>query len=113
MLPSQTTPERIALNRVTFGARDLDVREVQQIGWTAWVEQQLDPPAGDDPALAQYLSQQTMHIEYPAYSNTMPDYSWPAVKEDRPFQYLRLSNAQLWAKSRDVFRDYYEKMRVF
>src|SRR4051812_14146405 len=106
MLPTQTTPERIALNRVTFGARDLDVRMVQQTGWAAWVAEQLTPPPGDDPALAQYLAAQTMHIEYAAYTNDAPAYSWPAVKEDRPLNYLSMSNAQLWADTRNVFRDY-------
>ena len=43
--------ERIALNRVTFGARDVDVALVQQNGWTQWVADQLAPPKGDDPAL--------------------------------------------------------------
>jgi uncharacterized protein (DUF1800 family) len=113
VLPAQSTFERIALNRVTFGARDVDVQEAQRIGWSAWVEQQLDPPQGDEPALAQYINAQTMHIAYPAYANDAPMYSWPAVNEDRPLRYLQLTNAQLWSKSREVFRDYHEKIRPF
>jgi hypothetical protein len=35
MLPTQPTFERIALNRTTFGARDLDVDSVRRTGWTA------------------------------------------------------------------------------
>ena len=66
MLPDKPTFEQIALNRVTFGARDRDIQVVQRMGWAAWVDDQLDPPAGDDPALDQYLRSRTLHIEYPA-----------------------------------------------
>src|SRR5689334_7540145 len=95
MLPTQPTFERLALNRVTFGARDVDVASVQQTGWAAWVEDQLSPPAGDDAQLAQYLSTQTMHIEYPAYTNGAGT-TYPALKEDRPFKYLKMSGAEMW-----------------
>ena len=55
MLPSKPSWEQIALGRVTFGARDRDIDEVKRIGWRAWVEEQLAPPVGDDPALDAYL----------------------------------------------------------
>src|SRR5438105_2140753 len=96
MLPTKPSPERIALNRVTFGARDVDIQLVQQMGWTAWVEDQLNPPAGDDPDLARYLSTQTMPIQYGAYSAM--GVSWPAVDEMRPLEYMNMSGADLWAK---------------
>ena len=62
MLAPEPTFERIALNRVTFGARDVDEAYVQSIGWDAYVEEQLNPPSGDDDALAAHLAAQTMHI---------------------------------------------------
>src|SRR5438309_142777 len=102
MLSSQPTFERLALNRVTFGARDLDVASVQQTGWTAWVEDQLAPPPGDDALLAQYLSTQTMYIEYPAYTNGA-GVTFPAVKENRPFKYLQISGAKMWETVNTTF----------
>ncbi len=114
MLPLQTTPERIALNRITFGARDFDIANVKRMGWSAWVREQLDAPRGDDPALAAYLAAQRMHIEYPAYENK-PYYSWPAVNEDRPLNYLTMSSAQIWAKTLQISpaADYREMARAY
>lgn len=52
-----------------------------------------------------------MNIRYGAYTNTEVGYSWLAVNEDRPLDYLQMSNAQLWAAARNPFRDYFERMR--
>ncbi len=113
MLADKPTYEQIALNRVTFGARDLDIQSVQRTGWQAWVEEQLAPPAGDDPALDQYLRSVKLHIEYPAY-----DYQgikWDAVKEERPLQYLWTSAAEMWRIGHEVlFRNaWQEQIRPF
>ena len=54
------------LNRTTFGARLSDVQLAQRMGINAWLDDQLNPPAGDDDALAQYLRQQTLYIQYDA-----------------------------------------------
>ncbi len=94
MLPTKADPIRVALNRVTFGARDLDVATVQASGWPAWVTDQLAPPVGDDPNLAAFLANQTLHIEYTAGTGTQG--SWAAVKEDRPLNYLNADPAVLW-----------------
>ena len=64
MLTAEPSFESIALNRITFGARDVDEAYVQSIGWDAYVEQQLNPPLCDDDGLAAHLASQTMHIEY-------------------------------------------------
>ncbi len=96
MLPSQQSFERRALNRVTFGARDLDEKYVQMIGWPAWVNEQLAAPPGDDPELAAFLATQTMHIEYAAAADTSNG-NWPAVKEERPLVALGFSTADLWS----------------
>src|SRR5258708_3592841 len=112
MLLTGPTPERIALNRVTFGARDGDVLDVQRMGWSAWVEDQLHPPLGDDPTLAQYLSGQTLHIEYDAYDG--PTYGWKATKEDRPLMYLGASGADLWNLADKLrFMNWAEQTRPF
>ncbi|TAL02665.1 MAG: DUF1800 domain-containing protein [Rhodospirillaceae bacterium] len=92
MLPTAPSFERLALNRVTFGARSVDEAYVQQIGWSAWVESQLAPPPGDDPDLASFLNTQTMHIKYAAAT----DGSWPTVDEMRPLDYINASTSTLW-----------------
>ncbi len=97
MLPSQPSFERRALNRVTFGASDADERYVQGIGWARWVSEQLAAPAGDDATIASFLANQTMHIEYNASSGDNADQFWPAVKEDRPLNYLKASTQDLWS----------------
>ena len=100
MLPATPSFERVALNRTTFGARDTDEAYVNQIGWAAWVGEQLNPPNGDDPDLAQHLAGQTMHIEYEAEQT--PEGSWPAVNEDRPLISLTATADDLWNISRQV-----------
>jgi uncharacterized protein (DUF1800 family) len=95
MLPTTRSFERIALNRVTFGANDLDEAYAQSIGFAGWADEQLSPPAGDDSALASFLATQTMPIRYDA----APDNSngtWPAVNENRPLLYLNAGTATLW-----------------
>lgn len=86
MLAAEPTFERIALNRVTFGARDVDEAYVQSIGWDTYVEEQLNPPDGDDDALATHLAGQTMPITYRGEENEAG--GWPDVDEDRPLNYL-------------------------
>jgi len=93
MLPEKPSSERIALNRVTFGARDNDVAKVQSMGWTAWVDEQLNPPAGDDPLTAQMLNEATLRITYGERNDTQG--TWPAVDEDRPLNTLKMSSADL------------------
>ena len=44
MVAAEPSFERIALNRITFGCRDVDEEYVQSIGWEAHVEEQLTPP---------------------------------------------------------------------
>ncbi len=94
MLAAEPSFERIALNRVTFGARDIDEAYVQSIGWQAYVEEQLNPPPGDDDALAAHLAAQTMHISYRAEET--PQGGWPDVDEDRPLNYLSADTETLF-----------------
>jgi uncharacterized protein (DUF1800 family) len=96
MLPTQQSFERKALNRVTFGARDLDEKYAQTIGWPAWVNEQLAAPPGDDPDLAAFIATQTMHIEYAAAPDTSNG-TWPAVKEERPLVSLTFTTSDLWS----------------
>lgn len=96
MLP--TAPDRIrtALNRLTFGARDLDVAAANATGLDGWLAQQFAAPPGDDPMLANYIAQQTMLIQYaaPAVNDTRG--TWSATNEIRPLYYLTADTATLW-----------------
>jgi uncharacterized protein (DUF1800 family) len=94
MLPSQPSFERLALNRATFGARSVDEAYVQSIGWDAWVAEQLSPPPGDDPELAQLVSNATLHIKYAAKDTAAG--GWAAVDEHRPLTALTASPLELW-----------------
>ncbi len=100
----ETTPsfERIALNRVTFGARDRDVALVTRSGWSAWVDDQLAPPPGDDAEVAQHLAAQTMRIQYDAFDDNQSNYHWKAVDEDRPLNYLKAPAEQIWGIHRKI-----------
>jgi len=98
-LPLEPSWERKALNRTTFGCRDVDEHYVQQVGWQTWVEEQLDPPSGDDTELAQHIAAQAMHIEYEASDPEQLDddaEGWEAVDEWRPLNYLNMSEQELY-----------------
>ena len=96
MANTKSSFERIALNRVTFGARDVEVTNLQREGWSAWVERQLLPPQGDDPALAAHIKSQVLHIQYDAFDDNLTNYHWKAVNEDRPLNYLSATPEQIW-----------------
>lgn len=94
MLPAQPSFERLALNRATFGARAADEAYVQQIGWEAWVADQLTPPPGDDPAVADLIANATLNIKYSAKDNKHG--GWEALNEDRPLSALNAAPLDLW-----------------
>ncbi|MSO97615.1 MAG: DUF1800 domain-containing protein [Rhodospirillaceae bacterium] len=104
MLDDKPSFARIALNRTTFGAREADVAGVERSGWTAWVEEQLRPPTGDDPQLAAYMASQRLHYKYPAGSYL--DFKWPELDEFRPFTYLYANVEKLWRLARGVAENY-------
>lgn len=95
---------RIALNRTTFGARDRDVEQVISSGWTAWVDAQLNPPSGDDPALASFIAAQRLHYSYPSMS--FNGKTWAAVDEDRALNYLNTGIEKLYQLARGPVGDY-------
>ena len=102
MLPDKPSPERIALNRVTFGARDTDVAKVQSMGWAAWVEEQLNPPQGDDPVTAQMIADARLRITYGERNDSQG--VWPAVDEDRPLLTIGMTSEELYGIFDDVNR---------
>ena len=99
-LPLEPSWERKALNRTTFGCREVDEQYVQQVGWETWVEDQLNPPEGDDPELATFMAQQVLHIEYNSSADEEEDNEriegWEAVDELRPLNYLNMPEQELY-----------------
>jgi uncharacterized protein (DUF1800 family) len=100
MLAAEPSFERIALNRVTFGARDVDEAYVQSIGWEAYVEEQLNAPVEDDDALAAHLAAQTMRITYRGQDT--PQGGWEDVDEDRPLAYLNADTETLFNLAKEA-----------
>ena len=99
VLPLEPSWECKALNRTTFGCRDVDEMYVRQVGWDTWVQEQLNPPPGDDSELATYLSQQTLRIQYEEsneFNSNEESEGWEAVDEDRTLNYLSLPEAELY-----------------
>lgn len=96
MLPATPSFERLALNRVTFGARPSELGEVAEIGWPAWVSQQLDPPAGDEPIVARHLASRTLHIRYAVQLPAGASPGWPAIDETRKLNYLGMPLPAIW-----------------
>src|SRR4051812_23243298 len=96
MLPAAPSFERLALNRVTFGAREADVHRVKDIGWKAWVEDQLAPPEGDEERIAAHIRTRSMHIAYAVQLPAGNSPGWPAVDERRGLNYLNADLPQIW-----------------
>jgi len=102
MLPTSPSHNRIALNRVTFGARDVDEKYVGFIGWQAWVTEQLHPPPDDDPDVAAHLAEQSLPIRYAAPDPATSRGTWKAVDEIRPLNYINAAPAALWHITRNA-----------
>jgi uncharacterized protein (DUF1800 family) len=92
MLSATPSPERIALNRMAFGARPGDEDRLRGITLRSYVEQQLRPPSiTDDPLTQARLADATLRIAYGAGTN------FPAVNEDRRLALLGLRMPTLWS----------------
>jgi uncharacterized protein (DUF1800 family) len=102
MLPSQADLYHVAMNRVTFGARDLDVQAARASGWEAWVNEQLAPPKGDDALLRQHLAAQSLRIAYNAPAATDTRGKWLATDEMRPLNYIDADTPTLWTITRNI-----------
>ena len=91
MLSATPSPERVALNRMAFGARPGDEELVRQMGLAAYVEAQLRPPTAiDDPMTQARLAQATLRINYGAGTN------YPAIDEERALGLLYKPMPDLW-----------------
>ncbi|HYC05651.1 MAG TPA: DUF1800 domain-containing protein [Azospirillaceae bacterium] len=82
--------ETLVLNRLAFGPRPGDVAALRQQGFQAWLQQQLAPPAGDDPMTASMVATARLPILYtdPATGDF--------VVQQLPLSHLTRSTQQLW-----------------
>jgi len=78
--------DRHWLNRLTFGANDVSLAEVQKLGRQGWLERQLAMPASD-PGLEARLAAARLRIAYPA-GKDQDGNSWQARDELRPLSSL-------------------------
>jgi uncharacterized protein (DUF1800 family) len=102
MLSATPSVTRLGLNRVTFGARDVDVDRVDAMGWENWVDEQLSPPAGDDTVTAGLLDAATYRIAYGGRMDAQ--FNYPAVDEERPLNTLKMTSSELFEIYDEVFR---------
>jgi len=95
--PKPTDPGFAAfvLARLGFGARPGDVEAFQQLGYRRWLDLQLAPPPGDDPATAIRLAAATLRIKYNA-GDPEKKQEWAAVDEMRPLTTLNQPIEALW-----------------
>jgi len=92
MVTAAPSPERIALNRMGFGARPGDEEYLRAVGLATHIEQQLHPTVEDDPPTQARLGEATLAISYGASAG-----KYPAVAENRRLVLLGRSIEELWA----------------
>lgn len=85
--------ERIALNRLTFGATEAEEKKMAELGLAGWLERELAKPEMDE-ALALRLGKATLLIEYEA-DRDENGHSWKGLKEQRPYVNLDRDGAAL------------------
>jgi uncharacterized protein (DUF1800 family) len=78
------------LGRAGFGASPHSLQELQASGFPGWVEDQLAPHHGLDPAADAHLRAARLHIKYPAGEG------WAAADEARPLATLDAPISTLW-----------------
>lgn len=104
--PSTLPPiELIALNRMAYGPRPGDVERVRQMGFAAYVDEQLNPNDADDAVCNQKIANARLQIKYSA------GMGYPAVDEMRPLRTIveNWGLAQLWPLSKNPA--YQERIR--
>ena len=82
----------MVLARLGHGARPGEIERLRAAGYRAWLDEQLAPPPGDDPAVAAKLQRLTFRIKY----NEGKDKAYPAVDELRPLGTLSQPIEAVW-----------------
>ena len=87
------SPDKVWLNRLTFGATPEALAQFAEMGREGWLEWQLSLPPGD-PDLDGMLAAARLRISYPAGSDEDGN-SWEALDEMRPLSALTADPADL------------------
>lgn len=82
----------MVLARLGHGARPGQVDALRAAGYGTWLDEQLSPPPGDDPAVADKLKRLTFRIRY----GEGKDKAYPAVDEPRPLATLQAPIEAVW-----------------
>ena len=69
-----------ALNRLGYGARPGEAAEFARHDFRIWLEEQLNPPPGDDPETVQALENAQLRIKYAA-GDPAKNQNWEAIDE--------------------------------
>ncbi len=82
----------LTINRLGYGPRAEDAKDIAALRAEGWLDDQLKPPAGDDPAVADRLGKILLRIKYDANDKD----KLPAMDEMRPLSSLNKSPEDLW-----------------
>jgi uncharacterized protein (DUF1800 family) len=88
--------EAIAMNRMAYGPRPGDVERVKTMGFTAYVDEQLNPNNIDDSDCDRRLNEARLRIQYDAGTG------YAALNENRALTSLSKTTSQLWGLARNV-----------
>jgi uncharacterized protein (DUF1800 family) len=80
------------ISRLGYGPRAEDFKDLAVLGTKGWLEEQLNPPAGDDPVVADRLGKTLLRIKYDADDKN----KIPAMDEMRPLSSLAKGPEDLW-----------------
>lgn len=90
-----TPPEEyVILNKIAYGPTRNDITYLKKIGWSAYLNEQLNPDPSLDKNCDKKIADAKLHIEYGAGGEGKS--KWAAVKEDRPLSYLNKGTDSLW-----------------
>jgi uncharacterized protein (DUF1800 family) len=62
----------LTINRLGYGPRAEDYKDLVALGTKGWLDVQLNPPEGDDPAVADRLAKTRLRIKYDAVDDMRP-----------------------------------------
>lgn len=91
------------LNKITYGQTPQDQKQIEQLGYQKYVEEQLNPDEADYPDVSQRLATLKIHVEYNEQGKK--------VNEHRLIQHLNKNGVALW---RDLYKEavpYREKIQ--
>ncbi len=96
---SPTPPNRpdpgfaaFALARLGHGAQPKEIAAFEARGFHGWLDEQLAPPPGDDPATAAILARTQLRLKY----GEGKDKNYPAADEMRPLTTLNQPIEAVW-----------------